>query len=160
MVRRKERYFVCEVIDPNVAQRSLTPTPTSSSRPFLHRDALLASLRESVKECHGIHGLAVLEPERGVVRIKHVNPATCLVIFRCLRAHHRLFWSALTMIRSVDEKDCFFNTVYVGATLRSCEAFIIKHHRRKLTETLGKTKKLEERIELQKMIKESCLPAP
>ena len=154
MVRRKERYFVCEVIDPN--NPSSFSSPSSSGRSFISIDAILASLIESVRDCHGIHGLAVLEPERGVVRVKHVNPATSVVIFRCLRAHHRLFWSALTFIRSIGEKECFFNNLFVGATLKSCEAFVIKHHRRKLTEMLGKTSDMKRRVELQRMIKESC----
>jgi len=153
MVRRKDRYFVCEVIDPNNPSFS---SSSSSGRSSISRETIQASLTDSVRDCHGIHGLAVLEPERGVVRVKHVNPATSVVIFRCLRAHHRLFWSALTFIRSIGEKECFFNTIFVGATLKSCERFVIKHHRRKLTEMLGKTKDMNRRVELQRMIKESC----
>jgi len=155
MVRRKERYFVCEVIDPNAVDRPHFST-SSSSRPFLSKDALLSALIDSIRDCHGVYGLALLEPERGVVRIKHVNPGTSLIILRCLRAHHRLFWSALTFVRSIAGKDCFLNTLYVGATLRSCEAFVIKHHRKKLTEELGKTNDATKRIELQKMIVASC----
>jgi len=153
MVRRKDRYFVCEVIDPNNLSFS---SSSSFGRSSISRETIQASLTDSVLDCHGIHGLAVLEPERGVVRVKHVNPATSVVIFRCLRAHHRLFWSALTFIRSIGEKECFFNTIFVGATLKSCERFVIKHHRRKLTEMLGKTKDMNRRVELQRMIKESC----
>jgi len=148
MVRRKERYFVCEVIYPNKSS-----TAQSS---FISRDAILQALKESIKDCHGILGLATLEPERGVVRIKHVNPTTSFVLFRCLRDHHRLFWSALTFIREIDGKDCFFNTLYVGATLRSCESFILKHHKRKLTEMLSQTRDLKERTEIQKLIIEAC----
>jgi len=154
MVRRKERYFVCEVIDPN--NSSLFSSSASSSRSFISKDSILSSLSDSVRDCHGIYGLAVLEPERGVVRVKHVNPETSVVIFRCLRAHHRLFWSALTFIRSVAGKECFFNTLFVGATLKSCESFLVKHHRKKLTELLGKTNDMKQRVELQRMIKESC----
>ena len=154
MVRRKERYFVCEVVDPN--NQSKFSSSSSSSRPFISKDAILASVSDSVRDCHGVFGLAVLQPERGVVRVKHVNPATSIVIFRCLRANHRLFWSALTFVKSVGGKECFFNTLFVGATLKSCELFLVKHHRRKLTEMLGKTTDMKRRVELQGMIKESC----
>jgi len=147
MVRRKDRYFVCEVVDPDAK---------SPSRAFISKEAILAAVTDSVRDCHGVYGLSLLELERGVIRIKHANPATSLVIFRCLRAHHRLFWSALTFVRSVGGRDCFFNTLYVGATLKACESFVVKHHRRKLTETLGKTTDFQRRVELQKLIKESC----
>lgn len=150
MVRRKDRYFVCEVI--YCASSSSSATPTSG----LTKDALLQALRDSIRDCHGVYGLAVLDHDRSNVRIKHLNPATAFVIFRCLRAHHRLFWSALTFIRGVAGKECFLNTLHVGATLRSCETFVTKHHKRKLVEMLGQAKCLSDKVEIQKLIIQTC----
>ena len=75
MVRAKQRYILCEIIqDP----RYQTPVT-------LEEEAIYLSLREAIKVFHGDYGAGILQRS---LRVKYWNNDTKIVLIRAKRGSH------------------------------------------------------------------------
>eukprot|EP00061_Rhincodon_typus_P014483 g41521.t1 len=68
--------------------------------------------------------------------VKYLNAYTGIVLIRCRKDFYRLLWSAMQLITFLESKNqkypCFFNTLHVGGTIRTCQKFLIQYNRKQL----------------------------
>uniref|UniRef100_A0A670YWC8 Uncharacterized protein n=1 Tax=Pseudonaja textilis TaxID=8673 RepID=A0A670YWC8_PSETE len=60
--------------------------------------------------------------------VKYLNAYTRVALFCCRKDFYRLLWSSLPFITQLENRSqhcpCSFNTLHVGATIRSCQTFL------------------------------------
>ncbi|XP_038618398.1 ribonuclease P/MRP protein subunit POP5 [Tachyglossus aculeatus] len=142
MVRFKHRYLLCEVV-----------CAEPRCRPGLEDRFLVRLVREAVARLHGDFGAAAC----GIAfTVKYLNAYTGTVLLRCRRDYYQLLWSTLPFITCLENKGqrypCFFNTLHVGGTIRSCQKFLIQYNSRQLQILLQKCTSEEERESIRKSI--------
>lgn len=147
MVRVKSRYLLCEV---NVSDRNQLL--------LLDDRAVNVAVREVVQRMHGDYGAALCSFGFSV---KYLNAVTGIVFLRFPKRCYRLLWSALPFITSIQARGqkipCFFNCLYVGGTIRTCQKFLIRYNTRQLHRMLPKCKNEEEKHDIRKAILDCCL---
>lgn len=93
--------------------------------------------------------------------VKYLNAVTGIVFLRFPKRCYRLLWSALPFITSIQARGqkipCFFNCLYVGGTIRTCQKFLIRYNTRQLHRMLPKCKNEEEKHDIRKAILDCCL---
>ncbi|CAM2103256.1 ribonuclease P/MRP protein subunit POP5 isoform X1 [Lepidochelys kempii] len=108
-----------------------------------------------------------LDVERGVFVsvsqgvVKYLNAYTGIVLLRCRKDFYRLLWSALPFVTYLENRNqrysCFFNTLHVGGTIRTCQKFLIQYNRKQLLLLLHNCTSEEERQSIQKSVLSCCL---
>ncbi|GFO21431.1 ribonuclease p/mrp protein subunit pop5 [Plakobranchus ocellatus] len=141
MVRFKNRYALCELMFPG--------QPETSVESHQVYQAVKASLLDS----HGDFGLAALQSS---LSVKYLNIKTNIAVIRGERRHFDMLTSSLVFIRKIGGKDVVFKTLHVGGSIRSCQKFLIGHHRKNLTQIFPSCKTPEERAEGMKSIMAAC----
>ncbi|KAG8597015.1 hypothetical protein GDO81_002143, partial [Engystomops pustulosus] len=67
---------------------------------------------------------------------KYLNAYTGIIFLRCRKAFHQLLGSSLPFITSLENRgqrySCFFNTLHIGGTIRTCQKFLIQYNRKQL----------------------------
>ncbi|XP_012660695.1 ribonuclease P/MRP protein subunit POP5 isoform X2 [Otolemur garnettii] len=122
MVRFKHRYLLCELVsdDPRC-------------RLSLDDRVLGGLVRDTIARVHGTFGAAASSIGFAV---RYLNAYTGIVLLRCRKEFYQLVWSALPFITYLENKgyrySCFFNTLHVGGTIRTCQKFLIQYNRRQL----------------------------
>uniref|UniRef100_A0ABK0M568 Ribonuclease P/MRP protein subunit POP5 n=1 Tax=Rattus norvegicus TaxID=10116 RepID=A0ABK0M568_RAT len=122
MVRFKHRYLLCELVseDPRC-------------RLSLDDRVLGGLVRDTIARVHGAFGAAACSVGFAV---RYLNAYTGVVLLRCRKDFYQLVWSALPFITCLENKghrySCFFNTLHVGGTIRTCQKFLIQYNRRQL----------------------------
>ncbi|XP_032086017.1 ribonuclease P/MRP protein subunit POP5 [Thamnophis elegans] len=122
MVRFKNRYFLCEIIseDPRCQQ-------------FIEERIVHNTVKNAVARIHGDFGFACCSI---AFSVKYLNAYTGVVLFCCRKVFYRLLWSSLPFITHLENRSqhcpCSFNTLHVGATIRTCQKFIIQYNRNQL----------------------------
>ncbi|XP_076462655.1 ribonuclease P/MRP protein subunit POP5-like [Babylonia areolata] len=119
MVRVKNRYFLVEI--KYADQRRLQRNVSS--------EAVYKSVRQAVQDSYGDYGVGALKDS---LMVKYLNADTNLVIIRAKRDHHHMAQAAFTCIKKIGDHDCYLHTLHIGGTIRACQKFLIKHHRRHL----------------------------
>ncbi|KAG6929052.1 POP5 -like protein, ribonuclease P/MRP subunit [Chelydra serpentina] len=147
MVRFKHRYLLCEIVseDPRCRQ-------------CIDERAVGAAAKEAVARTHGDYGLACCSIS---FTVKYLNAYTGIVLLRCRKDFYRLLWSALPFITYLENRNqrysCFFNTLHVGGTIRTCQKFLVQYNRKQLLLLLHNCTSEEERQSIQKSLLSCCL---
>ncbi|CZS99863.1 hypothetical protein WAI453_003510 [Rhynchosporium graminicola] len=137
MVRLKHRYLLVNILYPAVEKNQSQSTskvpdvvvfnqPTSSS---LTNQNLLRGLRAEISSTFGDFGMGAVSES---LTVKYLSPATSTFILRVSRAHYRIVWAALSLMKSVpiqDGKKCVFRVVRVSGTIRKAEEEAIRRAR-------------------------------
>ncbi|XP_053444263.1 ribonuclease P/MRP protein subunit POP5 isoform X2 [Nycticebus coucang] len=135
MVRFKHRYLLCELVsdDPRC-------------RLSLDDRVLGGLVRDTIARVHGTFGAAAssigfaefskMTSPSPIPVVRYLNAYTGIVLLRCRKEFYQLVWSALPFITYLENKgyrySCFFNTLHVGGTIRTCQKFLIQYNRRQL----------------------------
>ncbi|XP_062944303.1 ribonuclease P/MRP protein subunit POP5 [Cynocephalus volans] len=147
MVRFKHRYLLCELVsdDPRC-------------RLSLEDRVLSGLVRDTIARVHGTFGAAACSIGFAV---RYLNAYTGIVLLRCRKEFYQLVWSALPFITYLEIKGhrypCFFNTLHVGGTIRTCQKFLIQYNRRQLLILLQNCTDEGEREAIQKSVMRSGL---
>ncbi|XP_032742171.1 ribonuclease P/MRP protein subunit POP5 [Rattus rattus] len=147
MVRFKHRYLLCELVseDPRC-------------RLSLDDRVLGGLVRDTIARVHGAFGAAACSVGFAV---RYLNAYTGVVLLRCRKDFYQLVWSALPFITCLENKGhrypCFFNTLHVGGTIRTCQKFLIQYNRRQLLVLLQNCTDEGEREAIKKSVSRSCL---
>ncbi|XP_076778634.1 ribonuclease P/MRP protein subunit POP5 isoform X2 [Arvicanthis niloticus] len=100
-------------------------------------------------------------PWCGSSTVRYLNAYTGVVLLRCRKDFYQLVWSALPFITYLENKGhrypCFFNTLHVGGTIRTCQKFLIRYNRRQLLVLLQNCTDEGEREAIKKSVSRSCL---
>uniref|UniRef100_G3TDG0 Ribonuclease P/MRP protein subunit POP5 n=1 Tax=Loxodonta africana TaxID=9785 RepID=G3TDG0_LOXAF len=149
MVRFKHRYLLCELVsdDPRC-------------RLSLEDRVLDGLVRNTITRVHGTFGAAACSIGFAVI-VRYLNAYTGIVLLRCRKDFYQLVWSALPFITYLENKGhrypCFFNTLHVGGTIRTCQKFLIQYNRRQLLVLLQNCTDEGEREAIQKSVTRSCM---
>ncbi|XP_012375035.2 ribonuclease P/MRP protein subunit POP5 [Dasypus novemcinctus] len=147
MVRFKHRYLLCELVSDDPRCR------------LSLEDRVLNSLvRDTIPRVHGTFGAAACSIGFAV---RYLNAYTGIVLLRCRKEFYQLVWSALPFITYLENKGhrypCFFNTLHVGGTIRTCQKFLIQYNRRQLLILLQNCNDEGQREAIQKSVTKSSL---
>ncbi|XP_061458889.1 ribonuclease P/MRP protein subunit POP5 [Rhineura floridana] len=122
MVRFKNRYFLCEIVSEDPCCLQLIEERT------VHN-----TVKNAVARIHGDFGLACCSI---AFAVKYLNAYTGVVLLCCRKDFYRLLGSSLPFITHLENKNqhypCSFNTLHVGATIRTCQRFLIQYNRDQL----------------------------
>uniref|UniRef100_A0A8C3FX55 Ribonuclease P/MRP protein subunit POP5 n=1 Tax=Chrysemys picta bellii TaxID=8478 RepID=A0A8C3FX55_CHRPI len=116
------RYLLCEIVseDPRCRQ-------------CIDERAVSAAAKDAVARTHGDYGLACCSIS---FTVKYLNAYTGIVLLRCRKDFYRLLWSALPFVTYLENRNqrysCFFNTLHVGGTIRTCQKFLVQYNRKQL----------------------------
>ncbi|XP_053556503.1 ribonuclease P/MRP protein subunit POP5 [Bombina bombina] len=144
-MRFKSRYFLCEVVleDPRW-------------RHNLSNAMIIHNVREAVARMHGDFGAAACS---ATLTVKYLNAYTGIILFRCRKDFHKLLWTSLPFITSLDnwgqKCPCFINTLHVAGTIRTCQKFLIQYNKKQLLRLLENCTNNEEKEAIQKSVS-SC----
>ncbi|XP_028566390.2 ribonuclease P/MRP protein subunit POP5 isoform X1 [Podarcis muralis] len=145
MVRFKNRYFVCEIIseDPHCLH-------------LIEERTVHNAVKNAVARIHGDFGLACCSI---AFSVKYLNAYTGVVLLCCRKDFYRLLGSSLPFISHLENKNqcypCSFNTLYVGATIRRCQKFLIQYNKDQLLLLLRNCSNEADRQAIQKSM-QSC----
>ncbi|KAL6088706.1 hypothetical protein STEG23_030221 [Scotinomys teguina] len=147
MVRFKHRYLLCELVSEDARCRLNLD------------DRLLGGLvRDTIARVHGTFGAAACSVGFAV---RYLNAYTGVVLLRCRKDFYQLVWSALPFITYLESKGhrypCFFNTLHVGGTIRTCQKFLIQYNRRQMLILLQNCTDEGEREAIKKSVSRSGL---
>ncbi|XP_051828906.1 ribonuclease P/MRP protein subunit POP5 [Antechinus flavipes] len=142
MVRFKHRYLLCELVSEDPRCRAC-----------LEERVLFGLVRDAIARAHGAFGAAACAV---AFTVKYLNAYTGVVLLRCRKDFYQLLWSALPFITHLENKGqrfpCFFNTLHVGGTIRTCQKFLIQYNRRQLLILLRNCPDGEERESIRKSV--------
>uniref|UniRef100_A0A8D2KYC2 Ribonuclease P/MRP protein subunit POP5 n=1 Tax=Varanus komodoensis TaxID=61221 RepID=A0A8D2KYC2_VARKO len=120
------RYFLCEIISEDPHCRQLIEERT------VHN-----AVKSAVARIHGDFGLACCSI---AFAVKYLNAYTGVVLLCCRKDFYRLLWSALPFITHLENKSqrypCSVNVLHLGATIRTCQKFLIQYNRDQLLSLL------------------------
>ncbi|XP_029427297.1 ribonuclease P/MRP protein subunit POP5 [Rhinatrema bivittatum] len=145
MVRYKSRYLLCEIVvdDPLCRQN-------------INQGLLLHTLKEAIARAHGDFGAACCSVS---FTVKYVNAYTGIVLLRCRKDFYQLLWSSLPFITYLESRgqrySCFFHTLHVAGTVRTCQKYLIRYNQKQLLHLLQNTTKQAERSLIKSAI-QSC----
>ncbi|XP_017538213.1 ribonuclease P/MRP protein subunit POP5 [Pygocentrus nattereri] len=142
MVRLKARYLLCEVC---VSQRSKLQ--------LLEEKAIFQAVKSAVAKAHGEYGAALFSIGS---KVTYLNAYTGVVMLRFRKAFYQLLWSALPFINSIGPQGrkvpCFFNCIYVGGTIKTCQKFLVRYDRQQLYRMLPHCKTGAEKQEVRRAV--------
>ncbi|XP_060105673.1 ribonuclease P/MRP protein subunit POP5 isoform X1 [Heteronotia binoei] len=146
MVRFKNRYFLCEIISED-----------SRFQQCIDEWAVHNTVKNVIARIHGDFGLACCSI---AFSVKYLNAYTGIVLLCCRKDFHRLLWSSLPFITHLESRNqrypCSFNTLHVGATIRTCQKFLIQYNRNQLLVLLRNCTNEADRQAIQKSV-QSCM---
>ncbi|XP_060641359.1 ribonuclease P/MRP protein subunit POP5 [Anolis sagrei] len=126
MVRFKNRYFLCEILCEDPRCRQLIEERTVHS-----------AVKNIVGRMYGDFGLACCSI---AFSVKYLNAYTGIVLLCCRRDFYRLLGSSLPFITHLENKNqrypCSFNMLHIGATIRTCQKFLIHYNQDHLLSVL------------------------
>ncbi|KAM9330833.1 ribonuclease P/MRP protein subunit POP5 [Gastrophryne carolinensis] len=141
-MRFKSRYFLCELLLEEPRWRHV-----------INQGTVLHHVREAVARLHGDFGAAAMIVS---LAVKYLNAYTGIILLRCRKDFHKLLWSSLQFITSLEDRGqrypCSINTLHVGGTIRTCQKFLIKYNRQQLNILLRNCTDPDEKEKIQKSI--------
>ncbi|XP_067861753.1 ribonuclease P/MRP protein subunit POP5 [Heptranchias perlo] len=142
MVRFKSRYLLCEIVFEN-----------PQFRRCIEEKNVYKTVKDAIARAHGDFGFGCCSLS---LAVKYLNAYTGIVLIRCRKDFYRLLWSSLPFITFLENKNqkypCFFNTLHVGGTIRTCQKFLIQYNRKQLLLLLKDCKTEGERESVQRSI--------
>nr|XP_033811912.1 ribonuclease P/MRP protein subunit POP5 isoform X1 [Geotrypetes seraphini] len=149
MVRFKSRYLLCEIVvdDPLCRQN-------------INQGLVQSAIKDALIRAHGDFGFACCSVSFAV---KYVNAYTGIVFIRCRKAFYQLLWSSLPFITCLESwgqrYPCFFNTLHVSGTIRTCQKYLIQYNQKQLLRLLYKSTSDVERKQIESSIRSCSLEA-
>ncbi|XP_051888263.1 ribonuclease P/MRP protein subunit POP5 [Pristis pectinata] len=149
MVRFKSRYLLCEIVFEKPHYRQ-------------HIDvrSIIRNVRNAITQTHGDFGIGCCSLR---LEVTYLNAYTGIVLIRCQKDFYRMLSTALMFITFLENKNqkfpCFFNTLHVAGTIRSCQKFLIQYNRRQLLLLLRDCKTKKERESVQRSLLHCSLKA-
>ncbi|XP_063227577.1 ribonuclease P/MRP protein subunit POP5 isoform X2 [Bacillus rossius redtenbacheri] len=138
MVRHKNRYVVFEV----------RPQGQSCEAVFLLKSySMRTAILKKVEQLYGDFGVAALMTGFSA---KYCNAHTGVAIVRARHGPHRLMASCLPLVTHVDKHLVTFRTLYTGATLHRCFAFLQGYQLKYLNKLYLTLETDQEREEMKK----------
>ncbi|XP_065090492.1 ribonuclease P/MRP protein subunit POP5 [Ochlerotatus camptorhynchus] len=124
MVRVKNRYILVQFMCNN---RSDTDAFALTST------HLSGFLREKIEKYYGEYGLA------STLRLNviYFNEKTRLCIIQTRHGPHRFVTSILPLLTVADTETVRYRTLYVGATLKQCQKFIVRYQQEYVNKMIG-----------------------
>ncbi|XP_059844344.1 ribonuclease P/MRP protein subunit POP5 isoform X3 [Hypanus sabinus] len=122
MVRFKSRYLLCEIVfeKPHYRQQ-------------LDVRSIIRNVRNTISQIHGDFGIGCCSLR---LEVTYLNAYTGIVLIRCQKDFYRMLSTALMFVTFLENKNqkfhCFFNTLHVAGTIRSCQKFLIQYNRKQL----------------------------
>ncbi|XP_065893033.1 ribonuclease P/MRP protein subunit POP5-like [Dysidea avara] len=145
MVRYKNRYFLIKFDFENDkdAREALSGLDAKSLRELL---------KVAMRTLHGDYGLGCVQHS---LNVKYFNMMTRVAIVRCARDHYRNLWSAMTLIKLINNVGGMIVVLHVAGTIRSCQKFLITHNKHQLEKMIRNAKTPSEAKQLQKVCEDT-----
>ncbi|XP_050075873.1 ribonuclease P/MRP protein subunit POP5 [Anopheles maculipalpis] len=124
MVRIKERYILVQV---RCNDKPADESVAISSTTMYHQ------LCGQVERYYGEFGIASMLH----LRVVYFNDKTHLCIIQSRHGPHRFITSILPLITTAGTQMARYRILYVGATVKQCQKFIIKYQQRYINKTIG-----------------------
>lgn len=122
-------------------------------RQNISQGMIVYNVREALARTHGDFGTAACVAS---LSVKYLNAYTGIILLRCSKAFYQLLWSSLPFITSLENRGqrfpCFFNTLHVGGTIRTCQKFLIRYNKQQLHRLLNNCTNAEERKAIEQSI--------
>lgn len=115
----------------------------------LNSQAIYNALIKKIQQLHGDFGVGATKTG---LFIKYCNENTNLVIIRSRHGPHKFVASSLPILNNIENKSVVLNILYVGATLKQCFKFVLRHQREKYEEFVSNLKSEKEKQLLYKMM--------
>ncbi|XP_069789085.1 ribonuclease P/MRP protein subunit POP5 [Narcine bancroftii] len=142
MVRFKSRYLLCEMV-----------FEKSHYRQHIDVRSIIRNVRHAITQTHGDFGIGCCTLR---LEVTYLNAYTGVVLIRCQKDFCRMLSTALLFITFLENKNqkfpCFFNTLHVAGTIRSCQKFLIQYNRRQMLLLLRDCKTKKEREAVQRSL--------
>lgn len=120
MVRVKRRHILFRLNPTNQA----LPSPKSLD---ITEQEIYNSIR---KTCYLIHGTIGGAKAMQNFKVKYINVYTGIGYMSSLHAYHKTVLSSLNFITSVGQVSATFQTLHVSGTIKSCQKYLLKFHKR------------------------------
>ena len=139
MVRKKQRYFVVEIFyeDDRVDFN-------------LSKEDIFYAIRSSVQELYGDYGIGAFSLD---VFVKYVNPYTKLFFLQAPREYQVEIRTCLSFIKMLRNYICVFNCIYVTATIKSAELFLLQRDKEKLHALYKNCNNVSDRAKIMECMK-------
>ncbi|CRK97799.1 CLUMA_CG011178, isoform A [Clunio marinus] len=129
MVRFKNRYILLQI---------------KSDKKFkISTSELAGDFRRSIQKYYGDFGAASVQN----LAVKYFNEKHKLVIVRLSHGPHKFLSSILPLSTKAGKELAKFQILYIGATIRQCKKYIVKHQNEFIRQTIGAFKDDSERKE-------------
>lgn len=140
MVRSKNRYLVIRVqFDCHESAKNAKTDDQS----------IYQAIRSSIQELFGSVGVGKFGME---LETKYWNPFTGISFVKCQRDFYKEVRTAITFIKLINKHLCAVHCLYVAATIKSAEKFLLDYNTDKMNILLKKCKTpTEKKIILEKM---------
>lgn len=122
------RYIIAEIKE--LGEADDKPLKLNSTSIYFH-------LMKKIQQLHGDFGVAAVKTG---LNVKYCNEQTRLVVIRARHGPHRFVASSLPILDAIDTKRVIVNTLYVGATLKQCFKFVLRHQQEKHDEFVNTLK--------------------
>ncbi|XP_065679002.1 uncharacterized protein LOC136081302 [Hydra vulgaris] len=143
MVRKKQRYFVVEIIyEDNKVDLNLS------------REDIFRAIRLSIQDLYGDYGIGAFSLN---LFVKYVNPYTKLFFVQAPREYQIEIRACLTFIKMLRNRLCILNCIYVAATIKSAEVFLLKRDKETLRALYKNCKNVSERAKIMEFTKKQNL---
>ncbi|XP_041365706.1 ribonuclease P/MRP protein subunit POP5-like isoform X2 [Gigantopelta aegis] len=109
-------------------------------------------IKKAVQLYHGDYGAAMSNR----LSVKYLNPRTNMLLVQTMRSCHLMVMSAMSFIKTIGQHNGFFRTLHVGGTIRSCQKFLIKYHRKEIQQALRQCRSDEETKIVQDTLIAAC----
>lgn len=140
MVRTKRRYLVLRVQYDKQTMTHLNSTT---------EERIHSAIRRTIQDLYGDTGFGSYAMN---LEIKYWNPYTSICFLRCPRDFHKQVRTAVTFTRFINENLCAIHCMFLAATLKSAEKFLLNYNTEKMNILLKKCKRPgEKRAILEKM---------
>merc|ERR1711972_330223 len=120
MVRVKRRHILFRI---NTTSQTL-PSPKSLS---VTEQDIYNTIRKS---CYQIHGTIGGAKAMQNFKVKYVNVYTGIGYMSSLHQYHKKVLSAMNFVNSIGNITGNFHTLHVSGTIKSCQKYLAKYHRR------------------------------
>ncbi|XP_035914313.1 ribonuclease P/MRP protein subunit POP5 [Anopheles stephensi] len=124
MVRVKQRYILVQIRCNNVP---------ADEPVYISSTLLYHQIMGYVEQCYGVFGCASMLK----LNVIYFNAKTHLCIVQARHGPHRFITSVLPLMLEAGKQPARFRTLYVGATLKQCQKFIVKYQQRYINKTIG-----------------------
>lgn len=115
----------------------------------LGQSSLYNSIVQKVQQLHGDFGAAAI---RAGFVAKYCNEKTRTAIIRVRHGPHVFVTSSIPCINTIENKQVVVNTLYIGATIRQCQKFLLNYQQNKFEEFCAGLKTNDEKLAMKEAL--------